>query len=257
MSNPHNDSSTSPCRLIVHGASGRVGRRLCDLALADSRFLVAAALVHPGSSSRGTPVSSALTGSLRFTTIGSGAPGADVILDFSQPAGVRSATDLALRLHAALLVGTTGLDARTNDALRGAAREIPVLLAPNTSTGAALLADLAAMAARALGPTFHASIVEAHHLHKKDAPSGTAQRLAAAIASAGERGAGLDPDQVLSIRGGDVVGEHTIRFAGAGEYVELTHRATSRDLFAHGALRAALWLRGKPPGWYTIEQTMA
>ncbi|MFN0010241.1 MAG: 4-hydroxy-tetrahydrodipicolinate reductase [Phycisphaerales bacterium] len=256
MSNPHTDSSTSPCRLIIHGASGRVGRRLCDLALNDPRFCLVAGIVHNASPSLGRALAPAHASSLPLTGISASAPSAEVVLDFSHASGVRNATELAVRLHSALLVGTTGLDAPTTDALRAAAREIPVLLAPNTSPGVALLADLAEMAARTLGPAFHASIVEAHHIHKKDAPSGTAKRLAAAIASAGEQGPTMDPDQVLSLRGGDVVGEHTIRFAGDGEYLELTHRATSRDLFAHGALRAALWLRAKPAGWYSIEQTL-
>ncbi|MBC8106802.1 MAG: 4-hydroxy-tetrahydrodipicolinate reductase, partial [Anaerolineae bacterium] len=110
-----------------------------------------------------------------------------------------------------------------------------------------------AQIARSLGAGYDISIVEAHHNKKKDAPSGTALRLAKAIEQSGTH---VKSDQIVAMRGGDVVGEHTIRFAGEGEYVELTHRATSRDVFAHGALRAAVWLAHREPGWYTMEDVL-
>jgi 4-hydroxy-tetrahydrodipicolinate reductase len=121
------------------------------------------------------------------------------------------------------------------------------------SLGVAVMARLSRLAATALGKAYHCSIVESHHINKKDAPSGTALRLADACR---EGGALLPDDQVLAIRGGDVIGEHTVRFAGTGEYLELTHRATTRDLFALGALRAASWIVGKPPGLYSIEDVV-
>jgi 4-hydroxy-tetrahydrodipicolinate reductase len=172
------------------------------------------------------------------------------VLDFSSPEGTDHALALARAAGAALLVGTTGHAPTTIRKLEEAARSTAVLVAPNTSLGVTLLAELAARAATVLGSGYRASIVEAHHDQKKDAPSGTAKRLASAVRGAGGN---LPDDQVLAVRGGDVVGEHTIRFAGQGEYVELTHRATTRDLFARGAIHAAIWLAGREPGWYTME----
>lgn len=163
------------------------------------------------------------------------------------------AAALARGARCALLVGTTGLSERTIAELRETAAVCPVLLAPNTSLGVAVAAKIISELACALGPGFECSIVEAHHNRKKDAPSGTAIRLAGAVRSAGHE---LRDDQVVSIRGGDVIGEHTVRFAGPGEYIELTHRATTRDLFALGAIRAAKWLSQRGPGWYAIEDTL-
>jgi 4-hydroxy-tetrahydrodipicolinate reductase len=150
------------------------------------------------------------------------------------------------------LVCTTGLGSDAVETLRAESKARAVLLSPNTSLGIAAVADLVRRCAAML-PGYECSVVEAHHSQKKDAPSGTALRLADA-ARAG--GTGLKPEQIVSIRGGDVVGEHTVRFAGPGEYVELTHRATSRDLFARGALAAAAWLKGRGPGWWTMEDVL-
>lgn len=232
------------------GASGRTGRRTCELALADPRFNLVGALTHAASGALGTSINPSCD--LRIASACDSAARPEAVIAFCLPAGIAQAADLALRTRAALVIGTTGLDAPATDRLKATSATIPVLLAPNTSLGVAVLADLAARAATTLGSAFQASIVEAHHAGKKDAPSGTATRLAAAIAAGGGN---IPAAQVLSIRSGDVIGEHTIRFAGQGEYLELTHRATTRDLFARGALRAAHWLAGKPAGWYTIEQT--
>ncbi|HYE01992.1 MAG TPA: dihydrodipicolinate reductase C-terminal domain-containing protein [Phycisphaerales bacterium] len=218
------------------GASGAMGSRILALAHADPRFELVSTLTRDGAGPSQAPRP------------------ADVVVDFSAPAGTRTALASALRTRSALLVGTTGLDEALHAALRDAAAHIPVLVAPNTSLGIAAVAAASAALARALGPGFHCSIVEAHHARKKDAPSGTALRLAHALRAAG---AHLPDSQVLSIRGGDVVGEHTVRFAGPGECIEVVHRATTRDLFAAGALRAAAWLAGKPAGWYAIEDVMA
>ncbi len=175
-----------------------------------------------------------------------------MVVDFSSDAGARPALAIAERLNAALLVGTTALSAGTIDALRAAAGQRAVLVTPNTSLGVAAVAALVATAARAL-PGFDCSIVEAHHTRKADAPSGTAKRLAEAAKQAGST---LRDDQILSIRAGDIIGEHTVRFAGPGEYVELTHRATSRDVFVRGALVAAAWLNGRKPGYWTMEDVL-
>lgn len=273
----HSTTTPGVVRIALHGAAGRMGQRILALAGADARFAVSGAIVRENSPLLGTCVPT-----VAGATAARAAPGAggvsergcggmstphglafsvwetpisatDVVIDFSSPQGASRGLGLALRLHAALLVGTTGLDAATLTALRDASRTIPVMVTPNTSPGVATVGELVMRAARALGAGYQCSIVESHHIHKKDAPSGTAKRLAARCR---EGGADLHDDHVLSIRAGDIVGEHIVRFAGPGETIEITHRATTRDLFAHGALRAAAWLAGRPPGWYTIEETL-
>lgn len=245
--------STAITTIIVHGAAGRMGARLCAIAADDPRFTLVGALEREGSASIGDVAASSKSMESTVRIASSCDAHADVVIDFSSDAGAHAALGAALRGRSALLVGTTALSELTVSSLRDASRTIPILLAPNTSLGIPVLARAAADVARALGAGFEISIVEAHHSKKKDAPSGTALRLARAITDAGGL---IAPDQVLAIRGGDVIGEHTIRFAGPGEYIELTHRATSRDVFVHGALRAAAWLRGKTPGWYSIEDVV-
>ncbi len=245
----------TPTRIIIHGASGRMGARLCALATSDPCFELVGAIVRDGSPHVGhsaQPIKDAddrITFASRSSTI---AP-ADVVVDFSHHDAIHASLDLAARASAALIVGTTALPTTALDALHKAASHRPVLVASNMSVGIAVLSKLLAQAARALGEGYHCSIVEAHHAAKKDAPSGTALRLASSIRDAGHS---LRDDQILAVRGGDVVGEHTVRFAGPGEYLEFTHRATSRDVFAKGALHAAAWLKGKPAGWYTIDQVV-
>ena len=249
--------STSITTIIVNGATGRVGSRLCSLASRDASLHLAAALARPGSPSIGSPAFPVNHGENALLIADATTADADVVIDFSSDAGVRAALSIASDRSAALLVGTTGISDQTMRMLRDASDRLAILVAPNTSLGVAAVADASARLAASLGPEFRASIVESHHIHKKDAPSGTALRLADAI-----RGALADPqrqlpdDQILSIRAGDIVGEHTIRFAGPGEYVELTHRATTRDVFALGALRAARWLHGRGAGWWTMEDVL-
>ncbi|MBX3407120.1 MAG: 4-hydroxy-tetrahydrodipicolinate reductase [Phycisphaeraceae bacterium] len=244
------DSSTP---VIVHGATGRMGARIIALSLLDPSVRIAGAADAPDSPRIGGE--SGAPGVMIKTAKNLGETGvsARVVVDFSSDDGARAAADLAVRIGAALLVGTTGLSESTRERLRVAAREVAVVVAPNTSLGVAVVSKLARDAARALGPAFECSIVEAHHSRKKDAPSGTALRLAAAVRSAGHT---LRDDQVVAIRGGDVIGEHAVRFAGPGEYIEITHRATTRDLFAIGAIHAAKWLDGKPAGVYSIEDAL-
>jgi 4-hydroxy-tetrahydrodipicolinate reductase len=194
---------------------------------------------------------------------------ADVAIDFSQPHATRANIAACRAARKPLLIGTTGFAAEVSEAeLDAAARDIPLLIAPNTSLGVALLTDLVRRAALALPAEFDIEILEAHHRMKRDAPSGTALALAAA---AGE-GRGLAPAQALAgsaagragprrqgeigfavVRGGDIVGEHTVLFAGPGEELRLGHRAGDRGIFARGALRGALWLIGQPPGRYGMS----
>lgn len=236
--------SRTPLRIIISGARGRMGARLCALAKEDQELILAGTMSRAGEH-HGDAISA--------DARGFAANAAHVVIDFSSDSGAHAAIDVAKRISAAVLIGTTALTPVTVERARAASHSIPVLIAPNTSLGVAALARLIEQAAATLGPGYHCSIVEAHHIHKKDAPSGTAIRLAEA---ARRGGASLPAEQIVAIRGGDVVGEHTVRFAGPGEYVEFTHRATSRDLFVRGALRAAKWLAVQKPGWWTMNDVL-
>ena len=194
---------------------------------------------------------------------------ADVAIDFSQPHATRANIAACRAARKPLLIGTTGFADEVSEAeLEAAARDIPLLIAPNTSLGVALLAELVRRAARTLPAEFDIEVIEAHHRLKRDAPSGTALALARAAAD----GRGLPPAEALSgtsavrlgprpageigfavVRGGDIVGEHTVLFAGPGEELRLTHRAGDRAIFARGALRAAVWLLGRPAGRYGMS----
>jgi len=198
----------------------------------------------------------------------SGLLGADVVIDFSVASAVQTLASLAARQNVALVSGTTSLDAEAQRALERAATKVPVLWAANMSLGVQVLADLLEQALRRLGPEFDVEIVEVHHRKKVDAPSGTARRLAEAAQHArpglrelhareGDVGArSADEVGVFGVRGGDVIGDHTVHLLGPAERIELTHRATSRELFAHGALRVARFVVGKPPGRYTIADVL-
>lgn len=239
--------------IIVHGASGRLGSRLCAIALDDPSFTLTGAIDRADSGVIGQVVAGAThaKNTIKYSIFEH--QRADVVIDFSSDDGAKAALSIANSTGAALLVGTTALSSETLDLLREASKKKSVIVAPNTSMGIAIVAQMAAKIARVLGAAYDVSIVEAHHNKKKDAPSGTALRLAKAIE---ESGTHVKSDQIIAMRGGDVIGEHTIRFAGAGEYVELTHHATTRDVFAHGALRAAAWLAHREPGWYTMEDVL-
>jgi 4-hydroxy-tetrahydrodipicolinate reductase len=228
---------TPPIRLLIHGARGRMGARIEALARDDSRFAIVAAVDLNDH---------ALAASLPRGAI-------DVIIDFSTDQGALNAATLARSHDAALLVGTTGLSPKTLEFIDVLARSAPVMVAPNTSLGVAVLTHIAAEAARLLGADFSIDLIESHHSLKRDQPSGTALRVAQALHD--RSGVKLPTDRIHSIRAGDIVGEHCIQFAGSSEILKISHSATNRDLFARGALRAAVWLCGRPPGRYTIEQS--
>jgi 4-hydroxy-tetrahydrodipicolinate reductase len=196
---------------------------------------------------------------------------ADVVIDFTLPEALQSHLDACVALQRPLVIGTTGLSAEQQRAIDAAAKSIPVLWAPNMSIGVTLLQQLVEQAARALGPSYDVEVLEMHHRHKVDAPSGTALALGEAAARGLERdlsahaifgreGAeGPRDAQTIgfaTLRGGDVIGEHTVFLAGAGERIELGHRATSRETFAHGAIRAAQWLQGQPIGRYDMHHML-
>jgi 4-hydroxy-tetrahydrodipicolinate reductase len=232
-----------------------MGARLCALSHSDPALALVGAVDRASDMMKRSSVPGAQDAPMLVNPDSTGVFGpssADVVIDFSSDEGTRTALAIAQRTGASLLIGTTALSQETIAALRSASSDRAVLLAANTSLGVTALSALVARAAGLL-KGFDCSIVEAHHSAKKDAPSGTALRLA----EAARRGGATLPDkEVVSIRGGDVVGEHTVRFAGPGEYIELTHRATSRDVFVRGALRAAAWLKGRAPGWWTMEDVL-
>lgn len=225
----------SPLRLAVCGASGRTGSRVAALAALDARFR----LVERVDSARARAFESEVSG-------------CDAVVDFSAPeATVRFAAACG-RAGVPIVIGTTGLSEVQRAQVARAASKIPVFLAPNFSRGIAVLLHLAREAAR-LAVDLDAAIVETHHKTKKDAPSGTALRLAQSVME-GRRS--KDQVSTLSLRLGGVVGEHTLTFAGPHETLELTHRAGSRDVFAAGALDAAVWLSRKKPGLYDMLDLM-
>ncbi|PJK13519.1 4-hydroxy-tetrahydrodipicolinate reductase [Lysobacteraceae bacterium NML07-0707] len=232
-------------RLLIHGASGRMGQALLRLVAEDERFAAPLAV------SRRQPLERVSQGAAYFAASELDAvPAFDVLLDFSLPEGFDAALALVRERGKPLVSGTTGLSGAQQAALREAAGEIPVLWASNFSIGVALLQQLVRKAASAL-PGWDCDIIEMHHTQKQDAPSGTALSLGAAA----EKG-GAAP-HYAAIRAGDIVGEHWVQFAGTGERIELVHRATNRDIFARGALQAALWLAEKPAGCYALSDLLS
>lgn len=175
----------------------------------------------------------------------------DVIIDFTTPDATQAHAALAARHGKAIVIGTTGLDAAAMQAINDAAKTCPVLYAANMSLGVNVLAVLVEQAGKWLGPDFDIHILETHHRHKVDSPSGTALMLGRCAGQDGQRPIGYAVQ-----RAGDVAGEHTVGFFGPGERLELTHRAHDRSLFAHGALHAAQWLTGKTPGLYSMRDVL-
>jgi 4-hydroxy-tetrahydrodipicolinate reductase len=244
-------------RVAIAGAGGRMGQALIDAVLADAQFALAAALEVPASPALGRDAgerTGRATGILVGADVDAAAAAADVLIDFTRPEGTLVHVAACARQGTAAVVGTTGLSAAQKAEIAGFARAIPIVVAPNMSVGVNVLLSLVETAAERLGADYDIEVVEMHHRHKVDAPSGTALRLGeAAAAGAGRSLADCavyvregvtgerEPGTIgfATLRGGDVVGEHTVIFAGTGERVELTHRASSRQNFAIGALRAA------------------
>lgn len=235
---------TTPLRVLIHGASGRMGQALLRLA-ADNHALEVVAAV-----TRRSPAPRVADGVAYFAASElAGVPDFDVAIDFSLPEGFDPVLALCVARKAALVSGTTGLSEGQRAALQAASAGIATVWASNFSLGVAVLAELVERAAAAL-PGWDCDIVESHHVHKQDAPSGTALTL-----GQGAEQAGATP-RYASLRAGDIVGEHLVQFTGLGERVELTHRATNRDIFARGALHAAHRLAGKSPGLYRVRDLL-
>lgn len=255
---------SDPIRVVVSGATGRMGKMILAEVHANAHFTLAAALEAPGHPSLGQDAGQlAGLGPLDVPVSDDlGAAEADVLIEFTLPEPTLAHLETAATMGLAAVLGTTGFSSESRARIETLARTLPVVLAPNMSVGVNLLFHLAGEAVRRLGPGYDLEIFEMHHGQKRDAPSGTAARLAEVAAEArgltsehfvhgreGDVGArSVDEIGVHAARLGDVVGEHTLFLAGAGERLELTHRCTSRANFARGALRAAAWLCGKDPG---------
>ena len=261
-------------KLVVTGATGRMGQTLCKLIQAEPGFTLVGATVRAHSPALGQTAAAALgmpDEAFQLQSNLHSCAAADAVIDFTLPEALPEHVAACVALGLPLVVGTTGLQAEHEALLNAAAERIPVLWAPNMSMGVALLQQLVEQAARALGAGYDVEVLEMHHRHKVDAPSGTALALGAAAARGlgrdlqanavyGREGAEGPRDAntigFATLRGGDVIGEHTVFLAGAGERLELGHRASTRDTFAHGALRAAQWLQTQPNGRYDMRHVL-
>jgi len=259
-------------RVGVTGVCGRMGSRVAALVREAKDMQLASAIERPSHPRIGAPVSDVIGGGpLPLVVSPKIGEGLDVIIDFSSPEATVGFAEECARRRVALVSGTTGLDEEQVRRLRAAAAIIPCLWSPNMSVGVNVLFRLTEQVAKALGDEYDVEIVEMHHRFKKDAPSGTAKRLAEKVAAGlgrnleacavygreglvGER----RPEEIgiHAVRGGDVVGDHMIIFSTLGERIELVHRAHSRDVFAHGALRAARFIVGKSPGMYEMADVL-
>jgi len=257
----------SRLRIVVAGAGGKMGQTLIEAVLADGSLRLAAALDARGSAAVGRTIGGVKVGSDVRKAIAAG----DVLIDFTRPEGTVAHLDVCAALGKAIVIGTTGFSAPLRKAILQAGRRIPIAMSPNFAVGVNAAFKLAEVAARILGDDYDVEIVEAHHRHKVDAPSGTALKLGEIIASSLKRNlkkdarhgregdVGARPRGEIgfhAIRGGDIVGEHTVIFAGTGERVEITVRSQSRMTYALGALRAARFLRGKRAGLYDMNDVL-
>ncbi|MGH7197892.1 MAG: 4-hydroxy-tetrahydrodipicolinate reductase [Candidatus Omnitrophota bacterium] len=263
-------------KIAMNGALGRMGSRILNLAYKSPDFKTVAAFEQPKSEFIGKDLGHALGLSevlkVKLTALNAAAlKGCDVLIDFSNPEGAERSVEAALEAKTALVIGTTGIGPQGVRKIEEASKKIAVLFSPNMSIGANFLFEAVRAAAAKLRSGYDIEIVEAHHRLKKDAPSGTARKIAeviaeekgwdlAKVARYGRQGfTGERPKNEIGIhviRAGDIVGEHTVYFSGPGETIELTHRAQSRDAFARGALVAAHFVAKKPKGLYTMADVL-
>ncbi len=256
--------------VVVVGARGRMGQQLVRAVLESDSATLAGAVAQSGGASGDAGKMVGMPG-IGLDVVDSLRPSrGTVVIDFSLPEATDNNIERCLQARVPLVLGTTGITDGTIERLHAAAKEIPIVSAANFSVGVTLLIKLAALATRALGPGWNAELVELHHRHKRDAPSGTALRIAKSVAQASDRSrenfvlgrAGSNAPRkpgeigVAALRGGGSVGEHTLMLMGDGERIELTHRARDRAIFAHGALRAARWVSSQPPGLYDMADVL-
>ncbi len=261
-------------RIAIAGSAGRMGRTLIEAVLSSMDLKLCAAFEVAGNPHLGKDAGEAIGIGCAVSISADYAGGiaaADCLIDFTRPAGSLLHLDACLKSGTRMVIGTTGFDAQGKQRIVEAARQIPIVFAPNMAVGVNATFKLAEVAAKILGDAYDVEIVEAHHRHKVDAPSGTALKLGEVVAQALGRdlkscaiyGREGDTGERASatigfhaIRGGDIVGEHTVIFAGSGERVEVTVRSQSRLTYAAGALRAARFLGGKPPGLYDMQDVL-
>lgn len=261
-------------KVAITGAAGRMGKALIEAVNQSEGISVSAAIERPGSSVIGVDAGE-LAGidTLNVSVVDdiNNAPEFDVLIDFTRPEVTMNNLTACHQRGSAIVIGTTGLDDTQKAIIEEVAKDIGVVFAPNMSVGVNLCLKLLDMAARVLGDEVDIEVIEAHHRHKIDAPSGTALRMGEVVAEAlgrdlkecavyGREGQTGERDRKTigfeTIRAGDIVGEHTVMFAGQGERVEITHKASSRMTFAGGAVRAAEWIMGRGTGLYDMQDVL-
>ena len=264
----------SNLRIAVAGASGRMGQMLIEAVLGSSDCTLGAALDVATSPAIGKDAGDFIgrnTGVIISADVEAALKSADVLIDFTRPEGTLHHLAVCTKLGVKMVIGTTGFDAAGKQAIAGAAQKSAIMFAPNMSIGVNLTLKLLELAAKTLPHGYDVEIIEAHHRMKVDAPSGTALRMGEVVAQA----MGRDHDQVAVydrqgetgvrknesigyavVRGGDLVGDHTVMFIGQGERIEVSHRASSRMTYAQGALRACRFLRDKPHGLFDMQDVL-
>jgi len=264
----------SKIKIAIAGSSGRMGKTLLENVLLADDLALHAALEHGSSAMLGRDAgefSGTPSGVKISADVAAALRGADVLIDFTRPEGTLHHLEICRKLGVNMVIGTTGFNAQQKALLGAAAQDIGIVFAPNMSVGVNLLFKLLETATRVLSEGYDIEIIEAHHRHKVDAPSGTALGLGEVVARTlghdlaqcavygregvtGER----DPSTIgfATVRGGDIVGDHTVLYAGIGERIEITHKASSRATFALGALRAARYLKAHPAGMYDMQDVL-
>ncbi len=277
MTTTNASSSTggaAPLRIAIAGASGRMGRMLIEAVLQADDCQLAGALDLPGSPALGQDASAFLgrtSGVPIVSDLREGLAQAQVLIDFTRPEGTLAHLQVCRELGVKLVVGTTGFSEEQKAQIAQGAQDVAIVMAPNMSVGVNVVMRLLDMAARALNQGYDIEIIEAHHRHKVDAPSGTALKMGEVVAAAlgrdlkecavygregvtGER----DPSTIgfATVRGGDIIGDHTVLFAGTGERIEVSHKSSSRAGYAQGSLRAARFLADKPSGLFGMDAVL-
>jgi 4-hydroxy-tetrahydrodipicolinate reductase len=260
--------------IAVAGAGGRMGRMLIEAVLASGDCRLSGALDQPGSAALGQDAGAFAgreTGVAITANLHAGLAGAQVLIDFTRPAGTLAHLAACRELGVRAVVGTTGFTAEEKAQIAAHAQQLATVFAANMSVGVNVMLQLLRQAVLALGPGYDIEVVEAHHRHKVDAPSGTALAMGEVLARA--RGTSLDEGGVFArhghtgervagsigfatVRGGDIVGEHTVLFCGTGERIEIAHKSSSRANYADGSLRAARFLAGRAPGLYGMDDVL-
>ena len=266
--------SDSPVRIAVAGASGRMGRMLIEAVSQADGCVLAGALDLPTSPAIGSDATAWLgrsSGVAITADLDRGLEHADVLIDFTRPEGTMAHLAVCRARGVRMVIGTTGFSDEQKATIREASAEIGIMMAPNMSVGVNVVLKLLDMAARALSQGYDIEVIEAHHRHKVDAPSGTALAMGEVVAAAlgrdlkecavygregvtGER----DPSTIgfATVRGGDIVGDHTVLFAGTGERIEITHKSSSRVTYAQGSVRASRFLMAQGPGLYSMNDVL-